>query len=119
MTFLLPFLCLYLPNILAAQNSSGISPKSLSLQGALCLSERQRRGVLRQRDIPDLDILVCPLVEELDAANLGGDILGEDLVAGRLDLNLDIAGFRHNCYLCCGGDIGGVRCWAREKWSIR
>ena len=56
-------------------------------------------GDIRQGDIPNLDILVCPLVEELDAANLCGDILGEDLVAGLRDLNFDIAGFRHDCYV--------------------
>jgi len=43
--------------------------------------------VVRQRDIPDLDILVAPLVEELDAANLRRDLLGQD---GNLVLGLDL-----------------------------
>ena len=49
----------------------------------------------RQGDIPDLDILVAPLVEELGGANLLGDILGQDRVAlGRLDLDFAV---RHFC----------------------
>lgn len=45
---------------------------------------------LRQRNIPDLDILVTPAVEELDAADLSDDLLGQDLVAGGLDLNFAV-----------------------------
>lgn len=48
----------------------------------------------RQRDISDLDILVGPLVEQLDAANLLGDILGQDGVALGL-LDFDFSGVRH------------------------
>lgn len=49
---------------------------------------------LRQRDIPDLNVLVAPAVEQLDAANLGDDLLGKDLVAGD-GLDLDFAVVRH------------------------
>jgi hypothetical protein len=49
----------------------------------------------RQGDIPDLDILVAPLVEELGGANLLGDILGQHRVAlGRLDLDFAVRHFR-------------------------
>ena len=56
----------------------------------------------RQRDISDLDILVGPLVEQLDAANLLGDILGQDGVALGL-LDFDFSGVRHV------GDVMGGR----------
>lgn len=52
------------------------------------------RIVVRKRDVPDLDVLVAPLVEQLDAANLAGDILGEDWVTLRA-LDLDFSGVRH------------------------
>lgn len=52
-------------------------------------------GHVRQRDVADLDVLVGPLVEQLDAANLGNDVLGQDLVArDGLDLDLSALG-RH------------------------
>jgi len=59
-----------------------------------------RTGVLtggnsRQGDVPDLDILVAPLVEQLDAANLLCDVLGQDGVAlGRLDFDLAVRHLR-------------------------
>lgn len=49
---------------------------------------------LRQGDVADLNILVGPLVEELDAANLLDDVLGQDLVA-RDGLDLDLSVVRH------------------------
>lgn len=49
---------------------------------------------LRQGDVADLDILVGPLVEQLDAANLLDDVLGQDLVA-RDGLDLDLSVVRH------------------------
>ena len=49
---------------------------------------------LRQGDITDLDVLVGPLVEQLDAANLGHDVLGQSLVAGD-GLDLDLSVVRH------------------------
>lgn len=49
---------------------------------------------LRQGDVADLDILVGPLVEQLDAANLLDDVLGQDLVAGG-GLDLDLSVVRH------------------------
>lgn len=59
---------------------------------------------LRERDVPDLNILVAPLVEQLDAANLLGHILGEDGVAGgALDLNFAVG---HDCDVL-GDDWGG------------
>lgn len=51
--------------------------------------------VLRQGDITDLDILIGPLVEQLDAANLGDDILGQDLVARRGGIDLNLSVVRH------------------------
>lgn len=53
------------------------------------------RRVLRQGDITDLDILVGPLVEQLDAANLGDDVLGQDLVTRRGGIDLDLSVIRH------------------------
>jgi hypothetical protein len=50
---------------------------------------------LRQRDIADLDILVAPLVEELDAANLGDNFLWQNLVA-RDGLDFNISVVRHD-----------------------
>lgn len=60
----------------------------------VCLVQRQQVVVLRQGDVADLDILVGPLVEQLDAANLLDDILGQDLVA-RDGLDLDLSVVRH------------------------
>jgi len=49
--------------------------------------------VIGQRDIPNLNILVAPLVEQLDAANLVGDLFGENsIVAGALNLDLFVVG---------------------------
>jgi len=45
-------------------------------------------------------------VEELDAANLGNHVLGEDLVLGSLDLD---AAVRHAGQLCM--DVGLVVVW--------
>jgi len=54
------------------------------------------RENLRQADVSDFDILVGPLVEELDGADLLCDFLGEDLVpAGVLDLDFAVVG--HGC----------------------
>jgi hypothetical protein len=54
----------------------------------------------RQGDIPDLDILVAPLVEQLGRADLLGDILGQHRVAlGRLNLDLAVGHFRE--FLLC------------------
>lgn len=50
---------------------------------------------LRQRDIPNFDILIGPLVEELDASNLLSDLLWKDLVA-RDGLDLDFFVVRHD-----------------------
>ena len=53
-------------------------------------------GAVRERDVADLDVLVAPLVEELDAADLVGNLLGEDGGAGDvLDLNFAVG--RHDC----------------------
>lgn len=49
---------------------------------------------IRQGDVADLDVLVGPLVEQLDAANLGNNVLGQDLVRGGLNLDLSALG-RH------------------------
>ena len=52
-------------------------------------------GAVRERNVADLDVLVAPLVEELDAADLVGDLLGEHGVA-RWALDLDFS-VRHDC----------------------
>lgn len=50
---------------------------------------------VRERDVADLDVLVAPLVEELCAADLSGDILWQDWV-GLDGLDFDLA-VRHVC----------------------
>lgn len=50
---------------------------------------------VRERDVPNLDVLVAPLVEELGRANLVGDILWQDWV-GLDGLDFDLA-VRHDC----------------------
>lgn len=55
----------------------------------------QNGGAIRERDVPDLNVLVAPFVEQLDAANFVGDFLGEDRVAGGA-LDFDFA-VRHDC----------------------
>ena len=58
--------------------------------GTLYLSCLLRVDV-REGDVPDLDILVRPLVEQLGAANLSGDILWEDRVGlDGLDFDLSV-----------------------------
>jgi hypothetical protein len=51
---------------------------------------------VRERNIPDLDILVTPFVEQLRAADLADHVLGQDGVALR-SLNFDFA-VRHDRY---------------------
>lgn len=67
------------------------------------------RECVREGDVPNLDVLVAPLVEQLDAANLLGNILGEDGVAGGA-LDLDFA-VRHVC------DLYGVD-WVRRVREV-
>ncbi|KAK2027416.1 hypothetical protein LX32DRAFT_438387 [Colletotrichum zoysiae] len=55
--------------------------------------EKVEGGDSRQRDVPDLNIVI-PLVEKLDVADLLDDILGEDIVGAHV-LDLDIAAVRH------------------------
>jgi len=50
---------------------------------------------LRQRDVADFDVLIAPLVEQLDAANLLGDFLGKNLVAGD-GFDFDVLVVRHD-----------------------
>lgn len=45
---------------------------------------------LREGDVTDLNIIVAPLVEKLDGANLVGNLLGEDLVGDGRNLDLDL-----------------------------
>lgn len=48
---------------------------------------------VRQRNVPDLNILVAPLVEQLHAALLGQDILGDGLEDRRaFDLDFAVVG---------------------------
>lgn len=51
---------------------------------------------VRQGDVPDLNILVTPLVEELDGALLGERLLGQDLEGSR---DLDFPVVRHRVHL--------------------
>ena len=46
----------------------------------------------RQGNVPDLNVLIAPLVEQLDAANLVDDVLGQDR---RYGLYYNLAGIRH------------------------
>lgn len=57
-----------------------------------------REESIRQRDVADLNILVAPLVEELDGANLVGDVLWEDGIAAWA-LDLDFLGVLRHCEL--------------------
>jgi hypothetical protein len=46
------------------------------------------KEIIRQRDVANLNVLIAPLVEELDGANLVGDVLWENGIAAWA-LNLD------------------------------
>jgi hypothetical protein len=47
-----------------------------------------REEIIRQGDIANFNVLVAPLVEELDGANLVGDVLWENgIAAWALDLD--------------------------------
>lgn len=72
---------------------------------------------VRQRDVADLDVLVGPLVEQLDAANLGNNVLGQDLVA-RDGLNLDLSALgRHIGQLRqCLDWVGCGSCRVSRNW---
>lgn len=48
----------------------------------------------RQRDVADLNILVGPFVEEFDASDLFGDILGQHHIP-TWAVNFDLLGVRH------------------------
>lgn len=56
-------------------------------------SIRKKGAPLRQGDVADLDILVGPLVEQLDGADLRGHVLGEH--RGLDGLNFDFTVVRH------------------------
>lgn len=51
--------------------------------------------VVRQRDIPNLDIFVAPLVEQFDAANLVRNVLGKDLQTSVGAFDFDFSVLRH------------------------
>lgn len=75
-----------------------------SLLQAASLSNRNWVVSLRQRDVSDLNILVTPLVEELNTSNLINNILWEDWVVlcNLLNiLNLGSLVVRHDCDLIC------------------
>jgi len=62
--------------------------------------------IIGERDVPDLNILVTPLVEQLDAANLVGDFLGKDSIArGALDFDFAV---RHDCDCAERRPVSGV-----------
>lgn len=50
---------------------------------------------LRQGDVPDLNILVAPLVEQLHGSHLRDSLLGQDLEGRSGVFDLDFAVFRH------------------------
>ena len=81
----------YIPHIL---QSSKYDPSIAPSQSIL----PSRKDSLRQGNIADLDIFVGPLVEQLDAANLRGDLLGKNLVSGD-GFDFDFLVVRHD-----GGD---------------
>ena len=61
---------------------------------------------VRERYVPNLDILVAPFVEELRCADLLRHVLGQDWVAlGRLDLNFAVRHIRGTV------SKGGVLWW--------
>lgn len=80
---------------------------------ALSVSGRGgRREGPRQADIPNLDIVVRPLVEKLDGADLSCDFFGKDLIpAGVLDL--DFAIVRHDCVRRSRLLLEESSCWFR------
>lgn len=59
-----------------------------------CASQGAREH-LRQGDIPDLNILVTPLVEELHGSHLRESFLGQGVVDPGGDFDLDFTVFRH------------------------
>lgn len=73
----------------------------------LLICSRAKYQYSRQGDIPDLNILIAPLVEQLDATNLIGNLLRQD-IGGRLCSDLGLAGFRHD------GDLVLYACSRRE-----
>lgn len=86
----------------------GTQPDQIKFPFAARLS---RRGFgikhLRQRDIPDLNILVAPLVEQLDGAHLGKSVLRQSLESPRRVFDLDFPVIRHCdavCTCCRGRD---------------
>ena len=74
---------------------------------------------VRERDIPNLDVLVAPLVEQLHAANLVCDVLGEDRIAsGAIDFDFAV---RHNCDFSEGRLVPEwrVRAWVVvDRWKF-
>ena len=53
---------------------------------------------LRQRDVPDLNILIAPLIEQLNSADFINDILGENLVpVGRFHLDFTVVRHGDKC----------------------
>lgn len=60
---------------------------------------------LRQGDVPDLNILVAPLVEQLDAAHLREGILGQHGEGRSRVLDLDFPVVRHYGHLLSRGRV--------------
>ena len=84
-------------NIITVQNH--ISQKILLVPPDLIARlSNARKGIVRQRNIPNLNILVAPLIEQLDGANLVGDVLGENGIAAWA-LNLDFFRVFGHCEL--------------------
>ncbi len=74
---------------------------------------------VREGDVPDLNILVAPFVEELRAANLRYDVLGQDWVAlGCLNFDLAVRHIRDRvCVLCGGGVVNQCAPGEEDVWS--
>lgn len=64
---------------------------------------------LRQRNIPNFDVLVAPFVEEFDAANLVGNIFGKDRIGGRGDLNFSAVGHDGQFWFCSQILVSNIR----------
>jgi hypothetical protein len=85
-------------NVSTGINSLGLSTR-IQPPAHSCICVYGGDGNPRQRDIPNLDILVTPLVEQLDRSDLIGDFLGENAVGAIGRFDLDFAVVRHGG--CC------------------
>lgn len=97
-------------------------PASRQAKASRIIESVSGGAFVRQRDIPNLNILVGPLVEQLDAANFVGYILGQDLVAavGRFDFDFSVVRHVGDVIVSSKRSVvienAGRRC--RWRWSL-